>query len=157
MSIKALPLLLAAAIGLLAAAQPGEQRPKMHQASGSFDVTLTPVAGAAGDIGGMTITKTFHGDLSGSSQGQMLAVHGKVAGSAGYVAMESVTATLAGRQGSFVLQHSGTMAGGEQALSISVVPASGSGDLAGISGTMAIRIADGKHFYDFAYALPDPR
>ena len=38
---------------------------------------------------------------------------------------------------------------------ITVVPDSGTGDLAGLTGSMAIRIeAGGKHFYDFDYELP---
>ena len=38
---------------------------------------------------------------------------------------------------------------GTQQLVITVVPGSGSGELAGLSGTMGIRIADGKHHYSF--------
>jgi hypothetical protein len=44
---------------------------------------------------------------------------------------------------------------GKAALTISVVPDSGTGELAGIAGTMSITIADGKHSYDFEYAI-DP-
>lgn len=36
-----------------------------------------------------------------------------------------------------------------------VVPGSGTGELAGLSGTMAIDIVDGEHFYEFEYALAD--
>ena len=65
-----------------------------------------------------------------------------------------LAAALEGRQGGFALQHSGTMSHGSQSLSITVVPDSGSGELAGIAGTMQIRIEGGKHYYDFAYTLP---
>ena len=42
-------------------------------------------------------------------------------------------------------------------LTITVVPDSGTGDLQGLSGKMTIIIApDGKHSYDFEYALPNP-
>jgi hypothetical protein len=75
-------------------------------------------------------------------------------GSAGYVAIERVTATLAGRSGSFVLQHSGSMDRGAQRLSITVVADSGTGGLAGISGELRITITGGKHFYEFEYSLP---
>ena len=68
--------------------------------------------------------------------------------------MERVTGTLNGRNGSFALQHSGTMASGAQQLVITVVPDSGEGDLKGLSGTMSIEIADGKHSYVFEYSLP---
>jgi len=46
------------------------------------------------------------------------------------------------------------MAHGEQNLSISVVPDSGTGELAGISGKMKIIVApDGKHSYEFEYEI----
>ena len=75
-------------------------------------------------------------------------------GSAGYVAIEQVTGTLAGRSGSFALQHSGTMENGKQQLSVKVVPGSTTGQLEGLTGTMTIKIESGKHFYDFEYTLP---
>jgi hypothetical protein len=76
-------------------------------------------------------------------------------GAAGYVAMEAITGVLQGKEGSFVAQHFGTMADGRQELSIVIVPYSGTGQLTGISGTMAIRIVDGQHFYDIDYSLPE--
>jgi hypothetical protein len=69
--------------------------------------------------------------------------------------MERVTGTLNGRNGSFALQHTGTMARGAQQLVITVVPDSGEGDLKGLAGTMAIEIADGKHSYVLEYLLPE--
>jgi hypothetical protein len=42
---------------------------------------------------------------------------------------------------------------GEAQLTVSVVPDSGTGELAGLTGRMAITIADGRHSYDFDYAL----
>jgi flagellar basal body rod protein FlgG len=125
-------------------------------ASGSFDVTLTPqapdaIAGAA--IGRLVIDKQFHGDLEATSKGQMLAASTATEGSAGYVAIEQATGTLHGRNGSFVLQHSGTMARGAGQLAITVVPDSGTGELVGLEGTMTINIVDGKHMYGFDYTL----
>jgi len=105
-------------------------------------------------IGRMSLVKRFHGDLEGTSLGQMLAVQGGVQGSAGYVAMERVTGTLQGRTGTFALQHSGTMDRGAPTLSITVVPDSGTDGLAGIAGSMTIDISDGKHAYELAYTLP---
>ena len=101
----------------------------------------------------MTIDKQFHGDLEGTSKGQMLSAMGSIKGSAGYVAMERVTGTLKGRSGSFVLQHSGTMTRGEPRLVVSVVPDSGTAELVGLAGTLTIKIADGKHSYEFEYTL----
>lgn len=84
----------------------------------------------------------------------MLAImSGSVKDSAGYVAMEIVTGALQGRKGGFALQHSGTMNRGAQSLTLTVVPDTGTGELAGISGAMTIIITDGKHFYDFDYTI----
>ncbi|NJM84609.1 MAG: DUF3224 domain-containing protein [Tabrizicola sp.] len=96
-------------------------------ARGTFEVKLTPqddrTAGRRpGSPGRMLIDKQFHGDLEAVSKGQMLAAMTNVKDSAGYVAMERVSGTLAGRKGSFVLQHSGTMTRGVPQLSITVVP-----------------------------------
>ncbi len=127
-------------------------------AKGRFTVTLAPqplsdVAEGA-TLGRMSIDKVFSGDLDGSSRGEMLSVMGAVKGSAGYVAMERVTATLHGHHGSFVLQHSGTMDRGAPSLSVSVVPDSGTDELTGLSGRMQIEITGGEHFYTFEYVLP---
>jgi hypothetical protein len=83
----------------------------------------------------------------------MLSAGTSTPGSAGYVALEQVTGELDGRPGTFVLQHNATMNRGVPSLSIAVVPDSGTGQLAGLSGTMAITITDGKHFYDFEYTI----
>ena len=127
------------------------------QASGTFEVKLNPLpahpATADAKLGRMSIDKQFHGDLEGTSQGEMLSVMTDVKGSAGYVAIERVSATLNGRRGTFVLQHNATMNRGEPFLNIIVVPDSGSGELAGLSGSMRIIIADGRHSYEFDYSL----
>ena len=126
----------------------------MH-ASGTFEVKLTPQATDDKDapVGRMSIDKQFHGDLGATSKGEMLSAGTSVKGSAGYVAIERVSGTLQGRNGSFVLQHSGTMARGDFQLSVTVVPDSGTDQLAGLAGKMAINIIDGKHLYDFEYTL----
>ena len=123
-------------------------------ASGTFDVKLTPQADD-NPAGRLLIEKTFHGDLVATSQGQMLAIRTGIENSAGYVAMEKVTGKLHGREGSFALQHTGTMDRGARSLSVSVVPDSGAGELVGLAGTMDIQITDGKHFYTFDYMLPE--
>lgn len=128
-------------------------------ASGTFEVKVVPQAAEekVGDptVGRMSIDKQFHGDLEGTSKGQMLAAMTEVKGSAGYVAMERVSGTLKGRTGTFALQHSGTMNRGVPQLSVTVVPDSGTGQLVGLAGKMMINIADGKHSYEFEYTLPE--
>jgi len=123
--------------------------------SGEFDVKMSPQAqeGGADAPGRMLLDKRYRGPLEATSIGQMLALRTAVDGSAGYVAIETVTGTLAGRQGSFALQHSGTMDRGKPSLSVTVIPDSGTNELRGLSGRMAIRIEGGRHFYDFDYAL----
>jgi hypothetical protein len=122
-------------------------------ATGTFEVKLAPQPPEGDGPGRMLIDKQFHGDLDGHSMGQMLAHRTDVPGSAGYVAMEKVTGTLHGHTGSFMLQHSGSMARGVQELNVTVVADSGTGELAGLSGKMNIMIAEGKHSYEFDYTL----
>jgi hypothetical protein len=134
-----------------------EETAMTTSASGTFDVKMTPQgpdekAGSSA-VGRMLLDKEFHGDLEGTSRGQMLAFSSSVKGSAGYVAIEEVTGTLNGRGGTFVLQHSGTMTRGTPHLTITVVPDSGTGQLAGLTGKMVIEIAEGRHSYKFDYTL----
>jgi len=125
------------------------------RATGSFDVKVTPAAESTPGIQRLTLEKQFHGALEAASKGEMLA-SGGAQGTGGYVAMEIVTGKLAGRSGSFALQHSGTMVNnGNYKLTVIVVPGSGTDELAGLDGTMQILIEPGgKHSYDFNYTLP---
>jgi hypothetical protein len=127
-----------------------------EMAKGTFEVKTTHVAADPGDdsgIGRLTLDKKFSGDLEGTSRGQMLGFRSGKEGSGGYVAQEKVTAKLGGRSGSFVLQHIGTMIGSVPNMNVTVVPDSGTAELTGISGTMTIIIAGGKHSYEFAYKI----
>jgi hypothetical protein len=128
-------------------------------ATGPFDVKVTPADDKSDDplLGRMMIDKQYHSDLEGTGKGQMLTAGAAVKGSGAYVAIEKFTGTLKGRAGTFILQHTGSMRGGNYQLNVTVVPDSGTGQLAGISGMMKIIIAaDGKHSYDFEYTLPAP-
>ena len=129
------------------------------RASGTVDVALNPLAphdpALAAAIGRLSIDKQFHGDLEASSKGEMLAAGTAIEGSAGYVALEQVVGTLNGRAGSFALQHTGIMTRGAQQLAITVVPDSGTGELVGLAGTLAIIIEDGKHLYEFDYTIAE--
>ena len=128
-------------------------------ASGTFDVKIIPLAlddkAADATLGRMSIDKQFHGDLGGTSKGQMLTATGEMKGSAVYVATERVSGKLGGRSGTFLLAHRGVMNRGAQQLEIAVVPDSGTGELQGLAGRLSINITpDGKHFYNFEYTLP---
>jgi hypothetical protein len=131
----------------------------MNRAMGSFEVTLQPLSNAEvsaeASLGRMLLLKKFSGDLAASARGQMLTTSTGMKGSAAYVAIDQVTGELGGRRGGFVLQHSGSMNRGVPTLSIMVVPDSGTGELAGLTGTLSINVIDGKHFYDFIYSLPE--
>jgi len=126
-----------------------------QHATGPFDVKMTPQDDKLNDgISRMLIDKQYRGDLEGTSKGQMLAA-GSAKSSGVYVAIETFTGTLHGKTGSFSLHHTGLMTKSSPSLSINVVPDSGTGQLAGISGKMTINIApDGKHSYDFEYTFP---
>ena len=126
--------------------------------TGKFNVSLNPMEFYAEGKNGinlarMSIDKTFRGELEATSKGEMLSAMTTVNGSAGYVAIEQVDGTLSGKEGSFVLQHFGTMDKGKSRLILEVVPDSGAGELSGLTGTMMINIEDGQHFYEFEYEL----
>ncbi|MCC8402922.1 DUF3224 domain-containing protein [Paraburkholderia sp. MMS20-SJTN17] len=129
-----------------------------HIAKGTFIVALQPMPFENVDdesrLGRMSIDKQISGDLTATTQGQMLSAMTSVKGSAGYVALEQVTGTLAGKRGTFVLQHIGVMNRGAAALAVTVVPDSGTQELSGIEGEFKIDIVDGAHTYEFAYRLP---
>jgi hypothetical protein len=138
--------------------KPVPKEPPVKQvARGTFIVKLTPGPAtddpAVADLGRMTIDKLFHGDIEGTSKGEMLTAGTATKGSAGYVAMERVTGALQGKKGSFILQHTATMNRGVPSLSISVVPDSGTGELLGLAGTLSILIENGEHAYVFEYTM----
>ena len=127
----------------------------MNKIQGAFSIQLKPQAASSGlenaSIGRQIFDKQFRGDLEATSQGEMLSCMGHVQGSAGYVAIERVTGTLQGKQGSFALMHMGTMNRGEKGLKIHVIPDSGTEQLQGLQGNMDIQILDGQHFYEFEF------
>ncbi len=128
------------------------------QAKGTFDVKVDPQGEAdkaeGSTLARMSLDKKYHGDLEAGAKGTMLTAGTDVKGSAGYVAIERVTGTLNGKTGSFVLQHNATLSRGTPMQNIIVVPDSGTGQLAGITGKLTVIIADGKHSYEFDYTLP---
>lgn len=128
-----------------------------QRATGTFEVKLLPLAtahdGDAPPLARMSLDKTFIGDLVGTSAGEMLSAGTAVKGSAGYVAIERVTGALHGREGSFALQHSGTMDRGVPQLSVTVIPDSGTGALTGISGSLQIFNENKQHSYIFDYTM----
>ncbi|WP_313104028.1 DUF3224 domain-containing protein [Brevundimonas sp.] len=129
----------------------------MKNARGTFEVVITPVQpaeGAASDAPGrMLLAKTFHGDLTGTASGEMLATMSPERSGA-YVAIDRVHGAIDGREGAFTLVHRGLMDRGAQELLITIVPGSGAGKLTGIAGVFHLAIVDGVHNYDLEYSLP---
>jgi hypothetical protein len=129
------------------------------QAKGEFEVKRIPQAeleiGAGATVGHSRFDKRFHGTLDATSVVHMLAVMAPVQGSGAYVAMERIEGTLEGRRGSFFAQHNGIMDRGKPSLDLTVVPDTGTDELAGLRGRIAIDIVDGKHFYTFDYDFRD--
>lgn len=80
----------------------------------------------------VTITKRYSGVIEGTGVAEVLTSQGE--GGGGYVASERIEGTLEGRRGTFVIQHWGLADGAEQSSEGSIVPHSGTGELAGISG-----------------------
>jgi hypothetical protein len=135
---------------------------KQQHVSGPFDVKVIPqkpdtqIARAAA-LARLTIDKRYHGDLEAEAKGEMLATQTETKGSAAYVAFERVTGKLQGQSGSFVLQHSATMDRGTAQSSISVVPDSATGQLAGLTGEMRIHVdPEGRHSYEFDFRIEPP-
>ena len=129
----------------------------MPTAQGRFEVRRTPQGPLElGDTQAMHMRfdKTFEGPLVATSVVHMLAIGTAVEGSAGYVALERLEATLDGRAGRFSMMHFGVMDRGTPSLKLEVVPDSADGGLTGLRGSMRIDITDGAHFYTFDYELP---
>jgi hypothetical protein len=102
------------------------------------------------------ITKTFTGDLTGTSTTRILTCRAQVETSAAYVGLERFTGTLGARRGSFVLRHDATAHAEEgSTLAWTVVPDSATGELSGLRGGGQIsQDRDGGHRYVLEYDLP---
>ncbi len=124
------------------------------QTTATFTVDLTPGDPVLAGAGRFDIVKTWAGGLRGSSRGVMLTAGDPASGTAGYVALETFTGTLDGREGTFAFQQFGTMSGGEQLLRYEIVPGSGEGALVGLTGTVDLTITEGHHAVTVDYLLP---
>ena len=80
------------------------------------------------------VSRSFHGDLSGTGNLMYLMAY-LDSGVASFTGLERVVGSLGGKRGSFVLRHTGSYQGDEATAQYDVVPGSGTGELAGLSGT----------------------
>ena len=134
---------------------------RMH-AEGTFTVRTLPQESSdfekSAGIARFAFEKEWSGTLAGSSQCEMLSSKTESTGAMVYVALEKFDGRLNGRQGSFYFSHVGTMQQGDPAsavLRVVIVKNSGTQELKGLSGELAIRIEAGQHFYTLDYELPD--
>ena len=127
----------------------------IRSAQGTFTIEMSPPSTALeGAVDRFGLTKTWSGDIRGTSTGVMLAGGDPASGDAGYVAIEVVRGTLAGRDGSFLLQQFGDLDRGAETLYYQVVSGSGTDGLVGLRGTMDLDIDDvGVHHYELTYTL----
>lgn len=155
--------IVSAGLSLLIAVSPfvlaqEAQHTMTTHARGTFTVAIQPLQPAPAEgLARFSINKEMHGDLEATTKGEMFSGGDPKQGAAGYVAIEVVTGTLQGKRGSFALQQFATMDGRGPKMTVVVVPGSGTGELKGIAGTFTITIADGKHYYDLEYSLPDAK
>jgi uncharacterized protein DUF3224 len=128
-----------------------------EMAKGSFQITRwDPVVYDEGDgatLSRVSVGKEFRGDLEATSTAELLTVMDAGGNPAVYVAVERVTGTLHGRAGTFVLHHTAPGTAGEPIV-IRIIPDTGTGDLRGITGALAITgDTDGGHEYEIVYEI----
>jgi hypothetical protein len=73
-------------------------------------------------------------------------------GSANFVGLEQIVGSVAGRAGSFVLQHTGSYANQTVTGNVVVLPGSGTGELHGLRGEGRLELPEGQQ-PPFAFAL----
>lgn len=80
-----------------------------------------------------SVSVSFQGDIEGKGTEEYLMFY-PGDDSASFVGMEHVEGSIAGKSGSFAIQHKGTSADGVLKSDWSVVPESGTGELQGLRG-----------------------
>ncbi|EWT03253.1 hypothetical protein N865_18665 [Intrasporangium oryzae NRRL B-24470] len=121
-----------------------------------FDVTdYVPAITTGLPTGHLRMSKTYAGDVVGRSITQFTSAFDQSTGVGTYVAMESFEGTVDGRRGAFNFVHAASTSGSDRANEYGlIVPGSGTEELEGITGTVALRIdADGTHHMDFHHNL----
>jgi len=92
----------------------------------------------------INVEESFAGDLQGAGTARFLQAS-RPDGSASFVGMERFVGTVGGKKGSFILEDVGTLTGDQVNGSWSIVPGSGTGELAGISGDGGFKAKLGQH------------
>ena len=99
-------------------------------------------------------TKTYHGEIEGSSVSELLMAYAQETASRAYVGFERIVGRVGDRTGSFVLHHTATASGAGHAVSWSIVPDTGTGGLEGIRGeAQIVTTPQGGHSITLDYDL----
>jgi hypothetical protein len=96
-----------------------------------------------------SVDKTFTGDIDGEGHVEYVMMY-RSDGTAAFVGLERITARVAGRNGSFVLQRAGVFEAGQARESYSVVTGSGTGGLRSLRGEGTSSVG---HAADYPFAL----
>jgi hypothetical protein len=118
-------------------------------------LTPEPAIAAALPVGVAIIEKRFDGDIAGRSEAVFTSAFDQATGVGSYVAMESFEGAVDGREGAFSFLHLASTSGSDRSAEyFAIVPSSGTGQLAGISGAGGLVIdADGTHHMWLDYEL----
>lgn len=119
------------------------------------DVEPEPAIATGLPVGVARMEKRLTGAAEGRAATLFTAAFDQAAGVGTYVAMESFEGSLGGRDGAFNFVHSATTTGVDRtAEHFAIVPASGTGALAGITGGGGLAVdADGTHRIWFEFEL----
>lgn len=123
------------------------------QAQGTFTVSdwtnsdHTPPITTAASVGHATMIKTFTGGIEGRASTQFTGALNTETGAGSYVAMESFEGSIGGRTGTINFLHSASTHGSDRYdEKLAIVPDSGTGELAGLTGSGSIVVdPDGTH------------
>lgn len=100
-----------------------------------------------------SVKKSFTGDIEGDSQVEYLMMY-RTDGTATFVGLERFTGRVGGKTGSFVLQRCGAFDGGQAKETYSVIPGSGTGQLAGLTGEGSTSVGHGaEHPFSLSYQI----
>jgi hypothetical protein len=122
--------------------------------SGRFDIDIAPADALLPGTGRFDFTKTWTGEIKGTSAGVMLSGGDPAAGAAGYVAIELFEGAIDDRTGTIMFQQFGSMLDGADVLRYEVIPGSGTGELATVTGEVDLDAADGDHRVTLRLRLP---
>ncbi|WP_330183118.1 DUF3224 domain-containing protein [Nocardia sp. NBC_01503] len=133
------------------------------QATGTFsvksfvptEVVPDPPISTGVPVGVMLMEKVFEGEVAGRAATLFTAAFDPATETGTYLAMESFEGSLNGRAGTFAFGHSATTTGTDRSSQFFIiVPGSGTGELAGITGAGSLDVdADGTHRIAFDYEI----